>query len=148
MTIRRGLAILASAALASGLAACGGGDDNTPAGGAGGGSAKKGGTIRVLGTSYPDYLDPGLSYTVDGWQALQLVYPGLLAFPHKPGNAGAQVQPGLAEDLPDVSDDGLVWRFKLRPSLRFSDGTPLRASDFKASIERVLAMDSQGAGLG
>ena len=38
--------------------------------------------------------------------------------------------------------------FKLRSGLKFSDGSPLKASDFKASIERIMKMDSQGVGLG
>ena len=38
--------------------------------------------------------------------------------------------------------------FKLREGLKYSDGSPVKASDFKHSIERLLEQDSQGAGLG
>jgi peptide/nickel transport system substrate-binding protein len=48
--------------------------------------------------------------------------------------------------MPEISEDGRTYRLTLRDNLRFSDGTPIRASDFKASIERVLAQDSQGSG--
>ena len=137
------LALVVAATL--GVAACGGDEEKKGASGAEGGKA--GGTIKVA-SAVPDFLDPGLSYTVDGWQALNLVYPGLVTFKREPGPAGAEVVPALAEALPEVSEDGKTYTFKLREGLTFSDGKPLQASDFKASIERLLEMDSQGAGLG
>jgi peptide/nickel transport system substrate-binding protein len=122
------------------ITACGGGDD-----GGGGGEGKTGGIIRIAHTSFPDYLDPALSFTVDGWQAMLSVYPGLLTFNHESGPTGSEPVPGLAEDMPEISEDGKTYRLKLRDNLKFSDGTPVRASDFKHSVERVLAQDSQGA---
>jgi peptide/nickel transport system substrate-binding protein len=47
-----------------------------------------------------------------------------------------------------VSSDGKTYTATLRDNLTFSDGKPIQASDFKASIERVLETDSQGVGLG
>lgn len=127
------------------LAACAGcGSDSGDSG-----EGKSGGRIRIAHGVYPDYLDPALSYTPDGWEAEALVYPGLLTFPHdKSGPASAQVVPALAEALPTISDGGTTYRLRLRKQLRFSDGSPIHASDFKASIERILAMDSAGASLG
>ena len=145
--LSRLFAVAASVAVASlGVVACGDDDDD---GGGGGGDGKTGGTIKITHSSFPDFLDPALSYTVDGWEAENLVYPGLVTFPHdKTGTAAAEVVPALAEDLPKVSDDGLKYTFQLRDNLKFSDGSDLTASDFKHSIERILLMDSQGAGLG
>jgi len=109
---------------------------------------RAGGSARIASISFPDHLDPALSITEAGWQTLEQVYPGLLVFPHESGAAGARPEPALAAALPDVSADGRTYRLRLREGLRFSDGSPLRASDFKASIERMLAMDSPGAALG
>ena len=39
---------------------------------------------------------------------------------------------------PGPSDDGRTYVFTLRPGLRYSDGTPVRPEDFRASIERFL----------
>lgn len=50
--------------------------------------------------------------------------------------AATGVEPDLAERW-EVSPDGLVYRFHLRPSLAFSDGSPIRASDVKFSLERL-----------
>ena len=111
-------------------------------------TGRSGGNITILQTAFPDYLDPALSYTADGWQPLAQVYPGLVVFPHVSGAAGAKVKPGLAEALPHISADGRTYQLRLRKNLNFSDGTPIKASDFKHSIERVIATDSMGVSLG
>ncbi|MBY0510289.1 MAG: peptide ABC transporter substrate-binding protein, partial [Rhodospirillaceae bacterium] len=45
--------------------------------------------------------------------------------------------PGAAESW-TVSPDGLVWTFKLRPGLVWSDGVPMSAEDFVAGFRRLL----------
>jgi peptide/nickel transport system substrate-binding protein len=140
------LVVVAALVVAFAIGACG--DDDEGGGGGGGGGGKTGGTIKVAHTSYPDFLDPGLSYTVDGWEALHLAYPGLLTYANESGVGGSEVVPALAEDLPKISEDGLTYEFTLRDGLKYADGSPVKASDFKHSIERLLEQDSQGAGLG
>lgn len=44
--------------------------------------------------------------------------------------------PALAESW-TVSDDARTWRFRLRPGLRFHDGSPLDAAAMRFSIERM-----------
>ena len=44
----------------------------------------------------------------------------------------------------EVSSDGLTWTFKLRPGLKFHDGTPVLAKDVVASITRWSNRDSMG----
>ncbi len=136
------------------VAACGGSDDEGSGGGGEGGSpaesasaeGKKGGKATILLQSYPDYVDPGLSYTVEGWQTLTQVYPGLMTFPHKEGKAGAEVVPGLAAEMPKISNGNKTYSFTLREGLTYSDGTPIKASDYANVVKRALEQDSQGAG--
>ncbi|MFQ2269044.1 peptide ABC transporter substrate-binding protein [Aeromonas enteropelogenes] len=49
----------------------------------------------------------------------------------------------------ETSDDGLVWRFFLRPQLKWSNGEPLVAGDFVYAWRRLLdpAQSSPSAGL-
>jgi peptide/nickel transport system substrate-binding protein len=136
-------ALLAALALASSatFAACGDSDDE----GDGGGATTEGGEITISQTSQPDYLDPALSYTVNGIEPLWLVYTPLLTYPHVEGAAGAELIPGLAEDLPEISSDGKTYTLTLRDGLKFSDGTAVKASDFEHTIKRVLNLESGGS---
>jgi len=43
--------------------------------------------------------------------------------------ADLTVVPALAETLPEVSDDGLRYTFRLREGVTFHDGQPLNADD-------------------
>ncbi|MBX7431833.1 ABC transporter substrate-binding protein [Mycobacterium sp. Y57] len=139
-TLRRARNALAAAIVvpvaAFGLAACG--SDNG-SGGAGDGE------ITVAATSFPDYVDPQLSYTLEGWEVLWNVYTPLLTYRHKKGEEGTEVVPGLAEAMPEVSPDGLTYKLRLRPGMKYSDGTDIKASDFTYAIQRLFKADSGGS---
>jgi peptide/nickel transport system substrate-binding protein len=147
------LGVCALAAALSLLAAgCGGGGNKSSEGQTsttGGTASKSAGrtfdTFRVTWDA-PDYFDPGLSYTVTGWQIIQHVYLGLVGYKQTAGPAGATIIPALAEALPTVSADGKDYKFTLRDGLKFSNGQAVKASDFKASIERLYKVDSPGVG--
>src|SRR5215470_17727716 len=47
-------------------------------------------------------------------------------------------------EVEEVSPDGLIWTFRLRPGLKFHDGEPVRATDVVASINRWAARDPVG----
>ena len=49
--------------------------------------------------------------------------------------------PALAEGEPTVSEDGLVYTFKIRDS-KWSDGTPVTAGDFEFAWKRALNPDT------
>ena len=51
----------------------------------------------------------------------------------------------LAKALPKISADGKTYTLTLRPGLHYSDGTAVKASDFRATIERDYLVRSQGA---
>ena len=78
-------------------------------------------------------------------EPLWLVYTPLLTYPHVEGEAGAELIPGLAEDLPEISEDGTTYTLTLRDGLKFSDGTDVKASDFEHTIKRVLNLESGGS---
>ena len=124
---------------AFGVAACGSEKSE------GGGGGEGGGEINIALTSFPDYVDPQLSYTVEGWEVLWNVYTPLLTYKHAKGKEGTQVVPALAEDMPDISPDGKTYKLKLRPNMKYSDGTPIKASDFAYGIQRLFKADSGGS---
>jgi peptide/nickel transport system substrate-binding protein len=95
----------------------------------------------------PDYLDPGLSDTAEGWGVMWNVYLPLIGYKHANRSEGATLVPYLATSLPRISPDGRTYSLRLRRGLRYSNGEPVRASDFKRTIERDFVLDSAGAGL-
>jgi peptide/nickel transport system substrate-binding protein len=136
-------------------AACGGGGSSnnaqqtTTGSSATSGSAKTGKTFpnfRVAFDTGTDYLDPGLSYTVEGWQIMWNVYLPLIGYKHANGKEGATIVPYLARSLPKISNGGKTYTMTLRKGLKYSDGTPIKASDFSATIERDFKIDSPGVG--
>jgi peptide/nickel transport system substrate-binding protein len=114
-----------------GVVACGSSDTSTEDG-----TTKKGGTVKI-GSVMPDNYDPVMLQTVQANQPLQLVYTGLVTYKHAEGADGTEVIPGLAEALPEVSADKKTYKFKLRPGLKYSDGTPVKASDYEHTIKRL-----------
>ena len=115
-----------------GLAACGD-------------SGKEGGLLKGSHAGFPDYLDPQLSYSAEGWNAMYNTYIPLLTYAHASDEAGSEVIPGLAEALPRITNSGKTYTLRLRKGLRYSDGSPVKASDFKSSIERMFLVNSGGS---
>jgi peptide/nickel transport system substrate-binding protein len=145
---RRALVLLLAALSMSVIAACGGDDDDGDGGGGGGGGgeAKNGGSITISQTSQPDFMDPALTYTVNGIEPLWLVYTPLLTYA-RTGDAekDSLVIPGLAEDMPTISKDGKTYELTLRKGLKYSDGSPVKATDFEHTVGRVLNLESGGS---
>lgn len=138
-------AMLVALTLAVTVAACGGNDGGSTSasttssgGGATTGGARQGGAATVLMGTAPDYLDPQLAYTTQAVEAHWISYLGLLTYRHEEGEPGTQLIPALAQDLPTISRDGRTYEFTLRRDLRYSDGTPVRASDYPYSVERMI----------
>jgi peptide/nickel transport system substrate-binding protein len=122
--------------------ACGGDDEE----GMGGGEVRQGGAITVAPIAQPDFLDPALSYTIDALESLWLVYTPPVTYKRAEGKEGTTLIPGLAQEMPTISADGKTVSFRFRDGLRFSNGTPLKASDFEHTIKRVLNLESGGSG--
>lgn len=110
----------------------------------GGSSGKEGGTLTGTYASFPE-LDPSLSYDQEGWTAMYDTYLPLLTYKHASGAEGAEIVPALAESLPKVTNGGKTYTLTLRKGLRYSDGTPVKASDFAATVERLFKINSPGS---
>jgi peptide/nickel transport system substrate-binding protein len=136
----RAVALLGAALSIVAIAACGEDDDD-----GGGGGGDTGGEISV-GTVGPDNADPVLIQTLQAVQPFQLAYTGLVTYAHEEGRAGTEIIPGLAEEVPEPTNGGRTYAFKLRDGLVYSDGSPVEASDFENTIKRLLKLGSAWSG--
>lgn len=116
-----------------GMAGCSGGETKTDDKGAGASSGVAESITYSL-TADPRALDP--AYIDDGESAIVVcnMYEGLYCY----GKKDATVQTCLAAELPEISDDGLVYTIKLHEGVKFHDGAEFNAEAAKASIERML----------
>jgi peptide/nickel transport system substrate-binding protein len=154
MTRRRTLgAIAAAAALTLGLAACGGSGGSSSNNGSGDASKAafngavgkvvnpskvKGGTLRMANTADWDSLDPGNTYYAYSWNFIRLYTRALTVMQAAPGDAGAKVVPDLAQTLGVASDGAKTWTYKLKPGIKYEDGTVVTSKDVKYGVERSL----------
>ena len=76
-------------------------------------------------------LDPALVDDMDSGNLIVGMYESLLRFKH----GSTEVEPCLAESW-TISDDGLVYTFKLRQGVKFHDGTPFNAEAVKFNFDR------------
>ena len=67
---------------------------------------------------------------------------GLVALNQVSGLAGAQPVPDLATSLPAPTDGGRTYTFLLRSGIRYSNGRPVQATDFRSTFERDYALGS------
>ncbi|RWP92151.1 MAG: ABC transporter substrate-binding protein [Mesorhizobium sp.] len=106
----------------------------------------RGGTIRLLARSAAGTLDPHINYTDQGWQMYQPIYDGLVAFRKAEGMDGFTIVPDLAEALPQVSNGGKTFTFKLRKGIKFSSGQDLGVKDIVASFQRIFKVSGPTSG--
>lgn len=118
MKERRMIAGLASFAMATTLVACSSGSSGKDQ------TLTVGVNQELNGVFSPAYY----SSSYDNY-AIDLVYEGLLGY-----NADNELEPELAQDMPEISDDGLTFTFKIREGAKFSDGTPVTSKDVKYSF--------------
>ena len=108
-----------------------------------GSSSQGDGTLRLPVVADAKTLDPALVGDVYSAIATSMVYEGLLEYhylkrPH-------ELQPLLAEAMPEISKDGLTYTFKIRKGVKFMDhaafeggkGRDVNAKDFIYSYLRI-----------
>jgi peptide/nickel transport system substrate-binding protein len=95
-------------------------------------AATPGGTFNFARAEDSVGFDPiATFFNTDIWIMLNVYEPLVKVAP-----SGTELEPLLAESW-QISEDGLTYTFKLRSGVTFSDGTPLKASDVKFSLERL-----------
>lgn len=119
--------------LAMALAACSSGSSEEPGSDDAGGEPTRGGTATIDWVTNPTNLDP-LKYNVFGsFNLYSLVYSTLYRWDEDGG-----INPELATDDPEISEDGLTYTIKLRDDVTWHDGSPFTSKDVAFTIDAVL----------
>lgn len=142
------------ATLALGLVACGGSSSSggTASGGAtnGGGASgfdagsehvvnasdATGGTLKLVHPDDWDSPDPGNTYYSFSWDFGRLYARTLMTYADKPGKAGLELVPDLAQAKGVPSNGAKTWTYKLKPGLTYDDGSAVTSKDVKYAVER------------
>lgn len=80
----------------------------------------------------PATVDPAKAIDTFSFEIIRDLYEGLVS-----ETPDGSIAPGVAEDW-SIDDSGTIYRFKLRPTARWSNGERVRASDFVKSWRRVV----------
>ncbi|MFE9421386.1 ABC transporter substrate-binding protein [Kitasatospora sp. NPDC006697] len=110
-----------------------------------GGTPVKGGTLHILSNQDLAFLDPARNWTEPEMDfGLRLLYRSLTTFEASPGPDGLKVVGDLATDTGEPSADDKTWTFKLKPGLKYEDGSPIVTQDIKYNVERSFDPDLSG----
>ncbi len=120
------------------VAACGGGSSSAPASGAASGAAKPTDRLVVGYDREPDTLNRFSTHILEDIETC--VVEGLVTT-----NEKMEVVPLLAASVPTVENGGVVLRtdggmdvtWRLRPEVRWHDGTPHTSADVKFTVEAI-----------
>jgi ABC-type transport system substrate-binding protein len=94
------------------------------------GTPTPGGTLRVALPAEIDGLNPAKNrWSLDGNMIASAIYDTLMTFDEE-----RNLVPRLAESV-TPNADGTVWTIRLRPGVRFHDGTPFDAAAVELNIE-------------
>jgi peptide/nickel transport system substrate-binding protein len=128
------LAVGAAMLAASGIASTGSAQKQSAASGS---VAKKGGILKASLFAGIENIDPQRSYYVPEWQYEWLTARPLLNFAHAVGARGYRLLNEGARSY-TVSRDGRTYTFHLRVGMKFSNGRPITAANYKHTLIRVL----------
>jgi peptide/nickel transport system substrate-binding protein len=88
-------------------------------------------TLVVALFQDPDILDPTLARTYVGRIVFSQICEKLYEI-----DESLRISPQLAAELPAITDGGRTVTIKLRPGVKFNDGTPMDAESVKFSLDR------------
>jgi peptide/nickel transport system substrate-binding protein len=121
------------------LAACGPSSTPAPAGSAAGSAAgsstgsAQGGILQAAISGEPNFINPADALELTEYSVVRSVYDGLTQW-----NASySDLEPALALSW-SSNADATNWAFKLRPDVKFQDGTPFNSTAVKRSIQEYL----------
>ncbi len=94
----------------------------------------KGGVLNDWFSEDPAGIDPQVDTTLMVYRLARDIFSTLLRYQ---GDTFT-LEPDLLAEMPTVSADSLTYTFKLKPGVKFHDGTILTSNDVKFTMERML----------
>src|SRR5438105_6057237 len=88
-------------------------------------------TLTIALNQDPDILDPTLARTYVGRIVFSQICEKLYEI-----DESLRISPQLAADMPTITDGGRTVTIKLRPGVKFNDGTPMTAEAVRFSLDR------------
>lgn len=88
-----------------------------------------------IGTQSPFVIDPHYTFLGPDMAVAREIYDSFVG-----RDAESRWVPGLAVSWTPIDDH--TWEFKLRPGVKFSDGTPFTAEDVAFSFHRVMTLQT------
>ena len=132
LKLKKLCAVLMAATISTSLfIGCGSDDKSTGTSGSGSAATSGQDLMFNLGED-PETIDPTLNTSSGAGTLIVNAFEGLMLL-----DESEQPTYGAAENM-EVSEDGLVYTFKLRQDGKWSDGEPVTANDFKYSWMRAL----------
>ena len=95
--------------------------------------------LNLIINTEPKSMDPALSNDITTGVITAFMYDNLVQF-----GVRNEILPSIASSW-HISEDGLVYTFKLRDDVRFWDGRSLSARDIKYSFERLLNPETRSS---
>ncbi|MFD6425096.1 ABC transporter substrate-binding protein [Streptomyces sp. NPDC060198] len=99
--------------------------------------ARSGGTAEVYNDTDFSHLDPGQIYVSDGGLLSRLIYRGLTQY--KEANGKLTVVGDLATDSGKVSDGGKTWTYTLKDGVKDQNGHVIDSADIRHTVERLYS---------
>jgi peptide/nickel transport system substrate-binding protein len=97
---------------------------------------KKGGTLFINAQSGLAVLDPQRTYSAIEMNVLRLTTRTLTTYRAQAGANASEIVPDLATDTGRPSENNTVWKFTLKPGVKWENGEPVVCSQIKYGIER------------
>jgi peptide/nickel transport system substrate-binding protein len=113
---------------------------------------ERGGTLRMnMLSDVTAAFDPQKEYYTPAWEFYRCcLLRTLVSYNGLPTEEGGnELQPDLATDLPEVSDDGLTWTFRIREGVNYAppfEDTEIVAQDFVRALERTADPETSSGG--
>ncbi|HEX8092358.1 ABC transporter substrate-binding protein, partial [Jatrophihabitans sp.] len=104
-------------------------------------SDKTGGSLNLVATGDCDSWDPANTYYGWCWNMQRLFTRTLVGYSSIPGANNVAVEGDLATGLGEHNADFTEWTYKLKPNIKWEDGSTVTSKQVKYGVERVFATD-------